>query len=150
MKSRKFYYLAGFSTAVAIYLILWGFAFITNSLLDDVLGYGDSTVQVLESLESPNANYTATTYTYMGGGAAGWCGKRVTVNSKAFPFSWEKEKERGGYSFEVSCHSNVDLKWEDDRHLMVGYSGSQDKFGIRVSQKPTGFDETVNIHYVAR
>jgi hypothetical protein len=150
MTSRRWYFLAGFGSAVALYLFLWGLGLLANSLLSDIFGARRSDVQISEALESPNGEYTATEYVAMGGGAAGWCSRRVTVNSKAWPFSWEKERERGGYSFSVNCSSEVDLKWEDNRHLIVGYARSDDKDTISMSQSPLSFDETVQIRYVAR
>jgi len=86
----------------------------------------------------------------MGGGAAGWCFKRVTINKKLEPFSWDKEKERGGYSFDVSCHSDIELKWESNRELVVAYTGSDNDSGISVYQRPMSEDRAVRIKYVAK
>jgi len=150
MKSRKWYFLVGFGSAVALYLFFWGLGFVADSILSDIFGAGGADVRIYQSLESPNGEYTATEYVAMGGGAAGWCYKRVTVNSRAFPFNWEKESERGGYSFSVNCSSNIDLKWDDDRHLVVGYTRWDDKATISMSQSPLSFDETVKISYAQR
>jgi len=62
----------------------------------------------------------------------------------------EKEKERGGYSFDVSCHSDVELKWESNRELVVAYTGSDNDAGISVYQKPSSEDRAVRIKYVAK
>ena len=150
MKSRRWYFLVGFGSAVALYFLVWGFGLIASSLLGEIFGMKDSDVRIYQSLESPNGEYSATEYVAMGGGAAGWCYRRVTVNSKASPFSWEKERESGGWSFGVNCSCKVDLKWEDDRHLVVGYTGWDDKAGISMIQRPLSFDETVSIRYVPR
>lgn len=135
---------------VAVLGVLWGVGLIFQNIFDFDFGGGSETVTVLDKLASPDGECVATTYSTMGGGAAGWCFKRVTINKKLAPFSWDKEKERGGYSFDVRCHSNIELKWESNRELVIAYTGSDNQTGIRISQMPTSEDHAVKIKYVAK
>jgi hypothetical protein len=150
MRKPIFYYLAGVLTVVAVPAILWGMGRILAGSVIDFGGGGSDVVTVLNTVPAPDGEYVATTYSAMGGGAAGWCFKRVTVNKKAEPFSWDKEKERGGYSFDVSCISDIELKWEGNRKLVVAYTGSDNDAGISISQRPISEDRAVRIKYIAR
>ena len=148
MRKPIVYYLAGVLTVLAVLAVLWGVGLMFQNIFD--CGGGGETVTVLDNVPSPDGEYVATTYSAMGGGAAGWCFKRVTINKKLAPFSWDKEKERGGYSFDVSCHSNIELRWDSNRELVIAYTGSDNQTGISISQVPRSEDGAVKIKYVAK
>jgi hypothetical protein len=149
MRKPIVYYLAGALTVILILAVLWGFGLILQNAFD-FGGGGGETVTVLNTVPAPDGEYVATTYSAMGGGAAGWCFKRVTVNNKLAPFDWNKEKQRGGFSFDVSCHSDIDLNWDGNRELVVAYTGSDSQGWISVSHRPTSEDGAVRIKYVAK
>ena len=147
MKKPVFYYSAGVLSVAILLAILWGFGFLLESAFD--MGGGDEE-RVVSSLSSPDGEYVATTYVAMGGGAAGWCYKRVSINKKSEPFSLEKERERGGYSFDVSCGSELEVKWESNRELLVSYTGSENEAGISIYQRPVSQDRAVRIKYLPK
>jgi len=65
---------------------------------------------------SAAGSYTATFYVISGGGAAGWVVMRVNLRSKGETFRPNK-----GDIFEMRHAYELDLKWQDDRHLTVEY-----------------------------
>ncbi|MGI8884344.1 MAG: hypothetical protein ACR2IA_08885 [Pyrinomonadaceae bacterium] len=108
-------------------------------------GDGEGTYNIAETLKSPDENHTATLWFGMGGGAAGWCSKRVSIDTKESPFNLEKELEKGGYIFSVSCGSEVSLEWKNDTQLNISYTNQ--KFGVTTYQNPLSNDEKVKIFY---
>ena len=115
MKKPIFYFIAGILSVIAVLVTFWGYGRIFE--LD--LGGGASEYNVLNTSHSPDGKYVATVYTRMGGGAAGWCDIRVTVNPVNEPFSIEREKKEGKYVvFNISCNSDVEVKWEDAENLL--------------------------------
>ncbi len=133
---------------------LWFLGYLGKTIFDDLFNFagdaGGETVTVTNTVGSPDGEYIATTHVEMGGGAAGWCFQRVSVNKKDSPFSWEKEKVQGGFNFDVSCKSKIELNWQTNRELLVSYSGTSDEAGLSVYQKPLSADRQVKIHYLAK
>jgi len=147
MRRPIIYYFAGVLTVVLVLGVLWGFGLIFNNILD--FGGGGSDYHVNDTSSSPDRKYVATIYGVSGGGAAGWCGIRVTVNPASEPFSIEREKTEGKYVvFNASCSTEVKTKWETDRTLVVTYKSLNKDFGISVYKKPTDWDREVSIKYV--
>ena len=132
---------------IGAFLFLVGFAifaFIYGDFLD-FSGGSKGTFNISQTLKSPDENHTATLWTGMGGGAAGWCYKRISIDAKENPFDLEKELEKGGYIFSVNCGSEVQMNWENDSQLNVSYTNQ--KYGISVYQNPASKDDKVKIFY---
>ena len=70
--------------------------------------------EVTDTIPAPNGEYVATIYRVMGGGAAGWCGQRIEINSRNQPFDLERAKEGADYCFSASCGSDIEIVWEPD------------------------------------
>jgi hypothetical protein len=87
----------------------------------------------------------------MGGGAAGWCVIRVTVNPVNESFSIEREKKEGKYVvFNISCDRDVEAKWEDDNNLLVSFKGPSSESGFSVYRRPVGRDREIKIRYLEK
>src|SRR6186713_683087 len=127
------------SVAVMLGAAIWGcrnFSF----------GLGGSEYKVVETISSPAGNHVATKWTSMGGGAAGWCSQRVSINRGYDLFDLEKEKEAGRYVFSSSCSSKVTLEWRSENEAHISYT--MDMFGVSVYQKPgSEYDSDVKISY---
>lgn len=137
----------GFIFGFLVCLLMVGtaiFALMYNNPLD-LSDNGKGTYNTTETLKSPDGNHTATLWIGMGGGAAGWCFKRVSIDTKENPFDLEKELEKGGYIFSVSCGSEVSLNWQSDSQLNISYTNQ--KYGVSVHQSPQSKDEKVKIFY---
>ncbi len=149
MRKPIFYYLAGILTVVAPIVLLWGL----NLMLENALGFGGggSNYDVKSTSLSPDGKFVATVYSAMGGGAAGWCSIRVTVNPQSEPFSVEREKTEGKYVVStVSCGSQVETEWEGERNLLIAYTVPGGDSGISIYKKPVDWDGTVKIRYVEK
>src|SRR5262245_13174760 len=147
MKKPIFYYIAGILSVAAVVVTLWGFGRIFE--LD--LGGGDSEYNVLNTSHSPESKYVATVYTRMGGGAAGGCDIRVTVNAVSETFSTEREKKEGQYMvFNISCNSDVEVKWEGAENLLVSFKVPSSESGFSMYRKPVAWDRKIKIRYLEK
>ena len=147
MRRPIIYYFAGVLTVV---LVLGGCR-ACGLNLNNLFRFtgGGSDYHVIDTSPSPDGKFVATIYSASGGGAAGWCSIRATVNPASEPFSIEREQTEGKYVvFNVSCGSEVKTKWETDRTLVVTYKNLNKDFGISVYKKPTDWDRGVSIKYV--
>lgn len=149
MRNPIFYYLAGVLSAIAVLVTLWGFGLILENALD--FGSGGSDYNVISTAPSPDGKYVATVYTGMGGGAAGWCSIRITVNPANEPFSIEREKKEGKYVvFSINCNSEVEAKWEGDNSLLVSFKGPRSESGFSVYRTPVDWNREVKIRYLEK
>jgi hypothetical protein len=149
MKKPVLYYIAGVLSLIVVLITLWGFGLIFENALD--VGRGGSEYNIINTSQSPDGKYVATVYTRMGGGAAGWCDLRVTVNSVNEPFSIKREKEEGKYViFNISCNSDVEVKWEGDKNLLVSFKGPSSESGFSVYRKPVDWDREIKIRYLEK
>ena len=143
MRRPIFYYLARVLTGVVVLIALWG----SRSILRDVVGGSQYTVT--NTSPSPDGKFVATVYTAMGGGAAGWCSTRVTVNPVDEPFSIAREQTEGKYVvFTVSCGNEVKLKWDSERNLLVSYRNLNKSSGISTYKTSTDWGREVNLRYL--
>jgi len=105
--------------------------------------------RVKATFPSPSDGHYATLWEGMGGGAAGWCYQRISVNRNYNKFDLEKEKEISGYIFSVSCSSKVTTTWTSETDLHISYS--MGKNGVSVYQKPTSeYDSDVQVTYAVQ
>jgi hypothetical protein len=140
MRKPILYYLAGVLSAIAVPLALWGILY---------SAVGGSDYDVISTSTSPDKKYVATVYSSMGGGAAGWCSIRATVNPTTEPFSIEREKNEGKYVvFNVNCGSEVEAQWETNKNLLITYKNLNNDFGITVYKKPIDWYREVKIRYI--
>jgi hypothetical protein len=149
MKKPIFYYVVGILSAIAILVTPWGLGLVIENIVDFGGGAGEYTV--LNTSHSPDGKYVATVYTGMGGGAAGWCVIRVTVNPINEPFSIEREKKEGKYVvFNIGCNSDVEVKWEDAKNLLVSFKGPSSESGFSVYRKPVDRERVIKIRYLEK
>jgi hypothetical protein len=149
MKKPIFYYTAGILSVIAVLVTLWGYGQMLQNALD--LGVGGSEYNVLNTSNSPDGKYVATVYTRMGGGAAGWCDIRVTVNPVNEPFGIEREEKEGKYVvFNISCNSEVEVKWEGAKNLLVSFKVPSSESGFSVYRKPVDWDREIKIRYLEK
>ena len=72
----------------------------------------------------------------MGGGAAGWCYVRTTVNTVIEPFDINRERsDRTDVVFESSCGAETKTAWEGPRKLLISYRSYDKNFPIAVYKK---------------
>jgi hypothetical protein len=105
--------------------------------------------KIVGTFPSPNGGHTATKYIGMGGGAAGWCSQRVSINSRGNPFELEKEWSAGDYVFSVSCGSNIGVSWDSETSLRISYD-TQTTAGVSTYQRPLSPDGIVKISYLSK
>lgn len=98
--------------------------------MSDILAVTDST--------SPGHQYVATTFTDMGGGAAGWCYRMVTVRKTEEPFDPTKNQV-----FSIQCNTDVEVAWKDDRNLLIAFS--KNPVSMSLYQKSWTDDKAVRI-----
>lgn len=137
----------GFIFGFCVCLFMLGtaiFALMFNNPLD-FNSKEKATYNVTQTVKSPDGNHTATLWFGTGGGAAGWCFKRVSIDTKENPFDLEMELEKGGYIFSVSCGSEVSLNWQNDSQLSISYTNQE--YGVSVYQSPQSKNGKVKIFY---
>jgi hypothetical protein len=73
-------------------------------------------ISIGNTLASPKNAYLATSYTAMGGGAAGWCYQHVSIRKVDEPFDAEKDV------FTTRCSSKLEFYWSDESNVNIGFS----------------------------
>ena len=81
-----------------------------------IISSGD--IDILYSLNSPDNKHIATLYKDSGGGAAGWCYEKVSINTIKKPFINKSSKND---VFSINCSSEIKLIWESNDHLIIEY-----------------------------
>ena len=134
------YFLAGALCFAIVYGCLW----LLGYMLERVFSFGDgrSDIDIASNVKSPNGKHIATVYTDMGGGAVGWCDKKVNVRRAAEPFDPKK-----GEVFSTYCSSRLELSWEDDGNLKVTYPAREI---LSLFQRSWSDDGEVNILFIER
>lgn len=141
MKKKSLYYFSvGFFCFAALYGCLWLIGLAMEKMFAS--GFKGSGITITANAISPNQEYIATTYTNMGGGAAGWCDKTVNLRRRDEPFDYKKS-----YVFNTSCHSDVDVFWESETNLLIIYT--TDGESVDLYQKIQSDDGRVKISYLA-
>ena len=77
--------------------------------------------EVLDVVSSPSGKYIARFYRVYGGGAAGYQFLRIDVRSRDEVFRYDDS-----HVFHMRHGYEVELKWTDDTHLVVGYPAKAD------------------------
>ena len=99
-------------------------------------------VNVIANVPSPNQSYVATSYSMMGGGAAGWCYVYVKVRKQNEGFNPE-----GDVVFGTRCNVEPELKWQGEKRLSIAYPRD---VTVNTQEKMRGGDEAVEISYVPK
>lgn len=133
------------SIVISLLALLAGGSFGCSSLLDDSPGQ----FEVVETVLSPSRTSTAYLWTDMGGGAAGWCYKRVSIlpDSRELPLSTEPEKNRIAFVFSSRCSSKIKVTWIDDTLMKISHSLGDDPFPTSLSQASRTEDGRIRIVY---
>jgi len=132
---------AGFLACAGAFLGLWRVGVLPNSLLDDLRSDSTTTVQVVNKIAAPNGEYLATVN--KAENAVGWCELRINVNRKDETFDWEHE-----YVSITGCDTQLDLRWQDNSHLVIAYWNSDPMKGVKTYQQFLSKDRAVNISYI--
>lgn len=110
---------------------------------------GPGEFEVKEAVLSPSKTSKAYLWIGMGGGAAGWCYKRVSIlpASLDFPLNREAEPNRIAYVFSSRCSSNIKVTWVDDTLMKVSYTLGDDPIPTSLSQAGRTEDGRIKIVY---
>ncbi|MGI8543033.1 MAG: hypothetical protein ACR2MD_06080 [Aridibacter sp.] len=136
MKKFK-YFIAG----VLIILLPLGFFFLLNFGLEAILfdGKNKDDIHIMSAVNSPDKKLIATTFSYAGGGAAGWTGIKVNIRKRIEKFNPNK------YVFSVSSGTEIKTEWENNSIVYINYKPNDNI--ISVFQKERNEDKTVKIIY---
>ncbi len=133
------YFLFGLGAILFIALVFLGIP-----LFVDLMGCGTGLSKhdliTKEEKHSPNGIYVATTYTDMGGGAAGWCDTEVNVRHVGAQLTPNDDV------FSSDCGTKVDLTWESDSALRVTFAPPDNRWTSLVQHAWTA-DRSVSIVY---
>lgn len=145
------FFVAGVLTTIACAALLllptWLMATTFDLTNNGAVSYG-----LVKAIPSPNGKYAASIYTASGGGAAGWCYRRVAVTKKESPLDFvTKDKDLPSRVFDTTCRSEIELAWQGDKNLVITYSftGSPE-FGDQTFQKILSEDKEVKISFVSK
>lgn len=140
MKKHYWYFIGGMATVFipvgALYFLisLFAMAVVGTFAPDD-----KSDIHILATNTSPSGKYIATTFTTMGGGAAGSCGRQVNIRKS------EEEFNHRESIFSSNCGTEIKTEWENENSLAISYS--TDGEILSLSQKSWNADKTVKIIY---
>lgn len=132
------YFLAGVICFVIIYACLWLAGFLIERAFKGAIG-GSDILGATDSI-SPNQQYVATTFTDMGGGAAGWCFRGVTLRKSDQQFDPNKNRV-----FNIQCNTEVTIAWRDERTVLISFS--TDAESVSLDQQSWSDDKTIRILY---
>jgi len=118
------------------------FCAITLSGCLDLASDTSRDVNVIANSVSPNQSYVATSYSMMGGGAAGWCYVCVNVRKNGEQFNSDS-----GAIFVTRCSVEPELKWQDKRILSIAYPHDAT---VYTQEKAWGNGEAVEVSYVLK
>lgn len=145
-EKTKLLLLSGVSSVLIAVAAFSLFESFRGSIFDYAVGNDDS---IMSAVSSPNGEHVATKYIGMGGGAAGWCGQRISINKREHSFDLGTEGSEGEYVFSASCGSEVEILWESGTSLRVSYA-TQTEAGVSTYQRPLSRDGAVKISYLSK
>lgn len=107
-----------------------------------------SDYKVESVLEAPDHQHTATLYTAMGGGAAGWCSQVISITTPSQPFSLSTESKSGAFQvFRANCSVVVHAYWLSPTQFQVGFSPGNDSGGVSVYMQERDNTGAISIKY---
>ncbi len=151
MSKPILFFVAGVLTTIVCAAIVFFLTWLVATTFD-LSNDGAVSYDLVKTSVSPDGQYVATIYAASGGGAAGWCYRRVAVTRKDVPFdSVTKVKDSPSQVFDTSCRSEIELAWQSDKHLIITYSftGSPE-YGDHTYQKILSEDREVKISFVSK
>jgi hypothetical protein len=134
------YFLYGFGVVVLICLVFAALLYSASSLMFWGAGFSEHTLDTLQETKSPNGTYVATSYSDMGGGAAGWCVAEVNVRKVGTELPPNEE------IFAAHCGTKVELVWNSDDQLTIKFTPDDIDFGV--TQFATSKDGSVRLKYI--
>lgn len=140
MKQTLRPFLAGAICFLVIYGALWLVGFVLENSFATAFGGND--ILAVNETPSPNQTYIATTYTAMGGGAAGWCYRSVSLRKNNERFKPDQE-----HLFSIQCDAKVEAAWTSESKLLIKFAS--DETSLSVSQKSLSNDKVVSVSYAA-
>lgn len=96
-------------------------------------------IYVFSTIESPDKKFIVTIFSYSGGGAAGWSGRKVNIRKSAEIFD---DKE---YIFSTSSGTDIQTQWENNSILHIDYSANGQILSLYQSE--WNKDKTIRILY---
>lgn len=135
MKNPILNFLFGVFTATVFLIAVAYFGFNTIS-------ESPTTVNVINNVASPDGVFMATTN--RASNKKEWCEERTNIHRKNESFDWETE-----YIFNIDCGSEVELKWEDNKNLVITYSYN-DAGVVKTSQQFSSKNKDINISYILK
>lgn len=134
-------FLAGVVCFAVIYGCLWVVGFLIEGAFKS--SFGESDIFAVTDSTSSSNQYVATTFTDMGGGAAGWCYRMVTVRKTNEAFDPKKNQV-----FSIQCSSEVEVSWKDDQNLLITFT--KDPVSMSLFQKSSTEDKAVRIVFATK
>lgn len=108
----------------------------------------EGVITIDDVVHAPASEFKAVSYRDMGGGAAGYCYRRVAIlkSSSEMPSVDTKQD----YIFASSCGTKVNLVWSDNKTIKVAYSpDSSDYLNLELHFSSQDGDVTVNFAHDA-
>lgn len=140
MKKYYWYFIGGLATVFIPVGVMFLIILIFAAALGGVLTSDNkSHITVLAENTSPNQKYIVTTFSSMGGGAAGWCSAKVSIRRSEQDFNQDESV------FSSHCGTKISTDWENDGRLRISYSTDEEMIGM--NQKGWNPDKTVKIIY---
>lgn len=127
--------------AVIFLSIVLMFVFILPSCTE---AEGNSDIEIIGHVESPNKEYIAVEYLSMGGGALGYCSRAISIlkyNSE-MPSTDNPPKN----IFAARCGVDLSITWLDDNEIKVNYE-TKDFKQPNVVLNPDGTYQNISIEY---
>jgi hypothetical protein len=140
MKKPVYNFSYGVLAFATLYVALWSAEKFLEWTFD--FGAGNAQIDIISTSFSPNEEYKATMYRDMGGGAAGWCSIKVSLQKNTEQFERNKET-----AFSTRCNIDVNLVWNDNKNLLISYTN--DSEGMSLYQTFLSNDKVVKITYSA-
>lgn len=132
-----------FAFGVISFLVMIFFSFYVALNVWDTDSKGE--IQIEESLISPDRNYIATLWNEMGGGAAGWCFRYLSIGGKNISSKTQIESDEKVFS--LNCSSEVEFSWINNSQLQIKYKFVE-KYEKIFFQKSNLENGEISIRYV--
>lgn len=134
---------SSFVFGVSSFVLMVLFSFYIATSVWDTDSKGE--VQIAKRLTSPDNKYTATLWNDMGGGAAGWCFRNISIGKKID--SSKNQIEADEKVFKLNCGSEIRFNWIDESRLQIIYKFVE-KGGKVFFQGKESNEKKVTIQYI--
>ncbi|AFY73951.1 hypothetical protein Syn7502_01919 [Synechococcus sp. PCC 7502] len=140
------FFILGVLTAVAPFVTIFGLKLAIDHLMasDHISNY-----KVISTSTSPDHDFVATVYISSGGGAAGWCSTRVSINTSLAKLEITENSIKNPKDiFFVSCSSKVETKWLSNRSMTISFKDLEES--ISISKMKLDMSRQVKIKYLEK